>query len=222
MCQTLGAMVQVHYLLGLRPDELCQMTVGSINRTKDPELWYYDLDYHKTKKYIGKKEIPLSKPVQELICPYLQGKTSGATVFSPRTAQAERNTEKRASRKTPVTPSQKKRDATRMANPSDRVGDSYTPDSYRRAVDYAIKKANRHLPDDQKVPHWFPYLLRNSCATRIEEEFGLDESQAQLAHKTADMTRRYSRAQLRIRERVARKQQANPFAGNSEESEGKR
>ena len=222
-CPTIAAMIQTQYLLGLRPDELCRMTVGSINRTKAPDLWYYDLDYHKTRKHIGKKEIPLSKAVQALIAPFLIGKEHNQAVFSPIQAQAERNAEKRANRKVKkITPSRAARDAARAENPAKRIGEFYNPHSYRTAVLHAIRKGNKALPDEQKIPHWFPYLLRNSCATRIEEDFGLDESQAQLAHRTADMTRRYSRAQLRIRERVARKQQANPFADNSEESEGKR
>jgi hypothetical protein len=49
-----------------------------------------------------------------------------------------------------------------------------------------------------------------------ELEIGLDESQALLAHKTADMTRRYSKAQLRIREKLARNRQ-NPFENPPEE-----
>jgi len=57
---------------------------------------------------------------------------------------------------------------------------------------------------------WTPYRLRNSAATTIELNNGLDAAQAQLGHKSADMTRRYSKAQLRKREQLARVQ-VNPF-----------
>jgi integrase len=74
-------------------------------------------------------------------------------------------------------------------------------------VKYAIEKGNRH---GQKIPHWTPYLLRNSAATEIELEHGLDKAQAQLGHTTADMTKRYSSAQLKMREQLAQNRR-NPF-----------
>ena len=72
---------------------------------------------------------------------------------------------------------------------------------------YAIEKGNRH---GQKIPHWTPYLLRNSAAAAIELEHGLDNAQTQLGHTSANMTKRYSRAQLEQRENLARKRK-NPF-----------
>ena len=79
---------------------------------------------------------------------------------------------------------------------------------------YAIEKANRH---GVKVPHWSPYALRRSAATDIEAKIGLDEAQAQLGHTSADMTRRYSKAQLQIREKLARDRQ-NPFESEPDAS----
>ena len=57
---------------------------------------------------------------------------------------------------------------------------------------------------------WSPYLLRNSNATMVELEHGLDAAQAQLGHTSANTTRRYSKAQLRIRETLAHNRR-NPF-----------
>jgi len=84
------------------------------------------------------------------------------------------------------------------------------PTVRRKAIEYGIKRGNKVLPEEEKIPHWYPYLLRHSAATMTELEIGLDESQALLAHKTANMTRRYSKAQLKIREKLARNRQ-NPF-----------
>ena len=106
----LRAMVQVQYLTGSRPSEIFKMRVGEIDRNRGNGLWYYVPKSHKTKKHIGKKEIPLGEPEQKLIAPYLEGKKPTEAVFSPRTAQEERNTENRANRKTKRTPSQKARD----------------------------------------------------------------------------------------------------------------
>jgi len=56
---TLRAMVQVQYLTGCRPSEIFNMRVGEIDRSRGNGLWYYVPKHHKTKKHIGKKEIPL-------------------------------------------------------------------------------------------------------------------------------------------------------------------
>jgi integrase len=210
---TVRTMVMVQFLTGMRPSELCKMTVGSIDRSnrKSNGLWYYNMGSHKTEQHIGKKSIPLSIAVQALIAPLLEGKKPESSVFSPKAAMAEHHAEMRANRKTRIPPSQQERDRLRAENPSDRIGDFYDSDSYRRAIAYAIKKANRQLPADQQIEWWFPYRLRNTTATHIEEEYGLDEAQAQLGHTSADMTRRYSRAQLKKREELALKQ-VNPFA----------
>ena len=71
---TVAAMVMLQWLTGMRPSEICKMTVGDIAQTLDSELWYYVLGSHKTEKHIGKKSIPLGKPEQELLAPYLIGK----------------------------------------------------------------------------------------------------------------------------------------------------
>ena len=211
MFPTVAAMVQVQRLTGMRPGEVIKMRVGEIDRSRDNGLWYYIPESHKTEEHIGKKPIPLGKPEQELIAPYLVGKKPSAAVFSPRTAMEEWKTERRANRKTKIPPSQQERDRKRAENPTDRVGDFYDSDSYRQAVEYAITKGNKVLPEGETIPDWTPYQLRHTAATAIELEHGLDEAQAQLGHTSANMTKRYSKAQLTQREKLARKR-VNPFA----------
>ena len=201
LAPVVAAMVVVQWLTGMRPSEVFKMRVGDIDRNRKNGLWYYVPESHKTEEHIGKKPIPLGKPEQDLIAPYLVGKKPEEAVFSPRTAVQERAAQARARRKSPLTPSQLAR--TKRQN----VGEFYDKDSYRRAVEYGIKKGNRH---GQTIPHWTPYLLRNSAATAIELEHGLDEAQAQLGHTSADMTRRYSAAHLKQREKLARSRN-NPF-----------
>jgi len=60
---------------------------------------------YKTARFIGKIVFPLGKPEQELIAPYLEGKQADNAIFSPRQAMAERKIEKRAHRKTKISPS---------------------------------------------------------------------------------------------------------------------
>ena len=104
-----------------------------------------------------------------------------------------------------------------MANPRASFHESYDRNSYRRAIQYAVKKANKILPDDRQIPNWFPYQNRHSTATFIEEKEGLDESQAVLGHTSADMTKRYAKARERIQKRVAL-EQTNPFEETEEEA----
>jgi integrase len=217
MPPTLRAMVQLQRMLGMRPNEIFKMRVGDIDKTWKPGLWCYVPGSYKTSEFVGKIEFPLGRPEQELITPYLKGKKPAEAIFSPRTAQAERFAEKRANRKTKIPPSQAARDKVRATKPS-RISEFYNSDSYRQAIEYAIEKGNRQLPEDQQIPHWFPYLLRNAAATDIEMEHGLDASQAQLGHTTADMTKRYSRAQLRQREKLARNRR-NPFQTNEKKAD---
>jgi integrase len=207
LAPVVAAMVVIQYLTGMRPSEVFNMRVGDIDRSRKNGLWYYTPESHKTEEQIGKKPIPLGKPEQKLIAPYLEDKKPEAAVFSPRTAMRERAAKARENRKSKLTPSQQERDAKRAEKNTSKVREFYDRSSYRNTIRYAIIKGNRH---GVKIPHWSPYLLRNSAATAIELEHGLDEAQAQLGHTTADMTKRYSAAQLKQREKLAHSRM-NPF-----------
>jgi len=77
-------MVQIQWLTGMRPSEVFNMRVSDIDRSRKNGLWYYVPGSHKTEEHIGKKPIPLGKPEQKLIAPYLIGKKPESAVFSPR------------------------------------------------------------------------------------------------------------------------------------------
>jgi integrase len=214
MPPTLRTMVQLQRILGMRPSEIFRMRVGDIDTTRGNGLWYYVPGSYKTSRFVGKIVFPLGKPEQELIAPYLEGKTPEAAVFSPRTAIAERNAEKRANRKTKISPSQAARDAERAANPRE-YKEFYTQPAYRQAIEYAIAKGNRQLPSDEQIPHWYPYQLRHSASTATELAHSDEDAQALLGHRTVNMTKRYTHTQLARREALARNRK-NPF--ESEES----
>ena len=155
MPPTLRAMVQLQRILGMRPSEVIKMRVGDVDTTRGNGLWYYVPGSYKTARYVGKIVFPLGKPEQNLIAPYLVGKTPEAAVFSPNAAQAERNAEKRANRKTKISPSQAARDKARAAKFT-RYGELYDHRSYRQAIIHAITKGNKILPEEQRIPHWSP------------------------------------------------------------------
>ena len=228
---TVKAMIILQRLIGARPGEIFRMRVGDIDRTRGNGLWYYKPGSYKTERYVGDIEFPLGIPEQKLLEPLLIGKKPDAAVFSPRVAMQERNAVRRANRKSKTA----SRDEQRVGNPGEQLSEFYDRHSYCHAVEYAIKRGNRELRkeaeekagrelsekefDKIKIPRWTPYQLRNSAATEMELERGLDESQALLAHKSANMTRRYSKAQLRIREKLAR-ERVNPFTETEESNTG--
>jgi integrase len=197
-------MVQIQGMTGMRPTEVCIMRVGDIDRSGD--VWKYRPKDHKTEEYIGKKVVHLGKDEQVLIAPYLIGKTAGQAVFSPRTAMAERNAERRANRKSKITPSQAERNRQRAEKPV-RYEEFYDASSYRKAIGHAIAKAKR---EGVVIPHWTPYQLRHGAGTRAEKEHGLDAAQALLAHTSAQMTKRYAHGRQSITENMARNRR-NPF-----------
>ena len=125
-------MVQVQWLTGMRPSEVFNMRVGDIDRSRGNGLWYYS-PKHKTEEHIGEKPIPLGKPEQKLITPYLIGKKSVDSVFSPKTATMERAIEARVNRKSKRTPSQRERDAKRAEQNANKVGDFYDKGSSGKA-----------------------------------------------------------------------------------------
>ena len=209
MSPTLRAMVIVQRLTGMRPSEVFNMRVGEIIKNVDSELWHYVKKDHKTERFIGKKAIPLGRPEQELIAPYLAGKTPEQAVFSPRTAMQEHGVERRANRKTKISPSQAAQEKARATKPSP-YSEFYSKYSYRQAIIHAIEKGNRQLPEEDQIPHWFPYQLRHSAATATELAHSDEDAQALLGHTSVNMTKRYAHNQLTRREELARKRH-NPF-----------
>ena len=208
----LQVMVQIQGLHGMRPGEVCRMRVGEIDRSKEQKtgFWYYIPASHKTQKKTGKKTVfPLGKYEQELLLPYLEGKSAEAAVFSPAQAVKERAAERRANRKTKMTPSESARKKARALKPK-QYAEFYTPDGYRKALMYGMAKANKQLPVEEQIPHWFPYQLRHAAVTITSLEHGKDAAQALAGHTSSKMTEVYDHSQLRKRERLARKRK-NPF-----------
>ncbi|MEZ5952366.1 MAG: hypothetical protein R3C12_24890 [Planctomycetaceae bacterium] len=58
-------------------------------------------------------------------------------------------------------------------------------DSYRRAIHYGIRKANRLLLAEGKpeIPRWFPLQLRHSRATELNENFGIEAAAVTLGRR---------------------------------------
>jgi integrase len=182
------AMVELQRLTGIRPGEVCTMRTIDIDMAG--RIWIYAPGRHKTEHHGRERRIYLGPMAQEILRPLLRAELS-AYLFSPAEATAERLSEMRRNRKTRVQPSQQSRAKNR---PKKRPGDTYTSESYRRAVAYGIRKANaeRAKRDESEIPTWHPHQLRHSAATRLRREFNLDTARAVLGHSSTAVTELYA------------------------------
>ncbi len=126
----------------------------------------------------------------EIVKPWLRAELE-AFLFSPAEAMAEKRAEQRLERKTPVQPSQRDR---RRARPKKRPGERYDTDSYRRAINYGVKRANEIRAEKQEpeIPSWHPHQLRHNAATLLRREFNIDVARAVLGHAAPAITERYA------------------------------
>jgi integrase len=216
---TVATMAQVQRLALMRPNEVCRMRVGDIDRSREDGIWIYAPPKHKGTWRGHQRIIPLGELEQALILPYLENKTPDQAVFSPKTAMLEKKAKDAAHRKTKVFPGQVERAARHAANPKLRVGEHYTPQSYANAIKRAVEMANRSLPDDQKIPHWTPYQLRHAGVTELvyENDGNLDVARAVAGQKSIVVTQRYNHAdvQVAIRQAKQRKNKAKTLSQNT-------
>ena len=201
-----SAMVQVQLLTGMRPSEVIDMRPELIDRSSD--VWIYEPDKHKNKWRGHNRCVPLGPKAQKVLQPFMQREAS-KHLFSPQEAEEFRNNKRAENRNrtTPVFPCElrareKRREASRKHKSKRPKGDRYTPDSYRRAIDYGIKKANRILsrtkPSCPSLPNWSPYQLRHTYATEMRKNHGVEAAQIGLGHARTNIVDVYAEKNLQL------------------------
>ena len=186
----------------MRPNEVCRMRVGDIDKSRKDGIWLYKPELHKGTWLERDKVVPLGKPEQALIAPYLEGKLPEQVVFSPKTAALEKaNTKNTTSRTVKAKRCGQKATPTRVTN------EHYESTTYARSIKRAIKRANRSLPKDQQIPHWTPYQLRHAGVTELilENDGDRDIARAVAGQKTISITQGYNHADLKIAIEQAKK-----------------
>ncbi|MCE5278842.1 MAG: site-specific integrase [Planctomycetaceae bacterium] len=187
---TLGAMIRLHWLTGMRPGEVC--TIRPCDITFKEKYWLYIPQRHKCEHLDQARVVPLGPQAQEILAPWIK-EDPEAYCFSPQESEQWRKETRRAERKTPLYPSHLKHlAAKRKAEPKRPAGDVFDAGSYRHAIHNAIDRANADLPADKQVPYWHPHQLRHSWATRIRQEFGVEATSAGLGHTNIDTTELYA------------------------------
>ena len=175
--QVVADMVRLQRLTSARPGEVCILQPGLVDRTDD--VWEFSPAQHKTERFDKERVIFIGPQAQAILVPYLL-RSDTSYCFSPAESEAQRNRERRDSRKSPLTPSQEarkpKKDRKRPP------GDRYTTDSYRCAIHRACDKAFPP-PDDldveakkqwQKRHRWSPNRLRHTGSTEIRRKYGVE------------------------------------------------
>jgi integrase len=194
-------MIQLQRLTGMRPCEVVLIRKCDIDMSG--EIWIYTPMEHKNSWRGHERNIPLGPKSQNLLQTFLDQEL-GAYLFSPKQAERERNLHKRQQRKTPMTPSQKKRK--RKKHPRKSAGDHYDTASYRRAIKYGIAQLNKQLAREGKtpIPDWYPLQLRHSRATELNEMFGIEAAAVSLGHAHAEVTKVYAERNLKLAIKVAK------------------
>ena len=184
-------MVRVQRLTGARPGEVCKLRPADIDRTN--AVWTWKPPHHKTSWREKDRVISVGPRAQQILMKYLL-RDAAAYCFSPIEAERRRSQLRRLARKSPLTPSQRKRKPKR--NGRRRPRDCYDAASYRHAITRAVVELNaerlRQDPTAAKVEDWSPNQLRHAAATEIRRKFGLEAAQVVLGHSSADITQVYA------------------------------
>ena len=181
-------MVVVQRRTGMRPGEVCAMRWCDIDDSG--EIWVYRPPNHKTAHRGMVRSVPIGPIAQDVLRRYRLRHPDSA-IFSPAQSEQLRKQELRRARLTPLTPSQRGRDAMRARNAVARrrpPRDEYTPVSYRRAIQRCCERAG--------IEPWFPYQLRHTAATVARELQGLDAAWALMGHEKPDTTLIYAEQRL--------------------------
>jgi integrase len=186
------AMIELQRVTGMRSGEVCAMRTCDINAQGN--VWTYTPARHKTQYRGHVRTVYLGPKAQAIIRPWLRVDLQ-ASLFQPTEAEAWRREQRHAARKTPLSCGNKP-GSNRKPKPRWRPGTGYTPQSYGKAILYAIQKCNRSRRErgEPEIPHWHPHQLRHNAATHFRREYGLEVARVLLGHKTAAITEIYAEA----------------------------
>lgn len=169
---TVATMIQVQFLCGMRPQDVCGMTTGALDQSGD--VWIYRPQHHKNSHRGQQLAKAVPQQAQDLIRPLLR-KDPDEPLFSPLdTKRHFNNAGKKA------------------------VRGPYTTASYGKSIIYAIAKAAKAKVT---IPHWSPNQLRHSIGTEVRRTSGIEAAQAYLGHSKPDATLIYAeRTEQALRE----------------------
>ncbi|MBQ6616316.1 MAG: site-specific integrase [Thermoguttaceae bacterium] len=196
---TVRDMVIIQRQNALRPNEVCYLRVGDIDRSG--EFW--------TVMKLTKTKVPMiikfCESDRKIIERRIRNKGADEFIFTPAESMQETWRLRASQRKTPVQPSQRKRAELAATSKLDSFAQSYSPSSYRNAIRYAIQKARRH---GESIPFWTPYQLRHTAVTVTSYEHDRETASLLAGHTNLITTSIYEHKMERVKEDLARERQA--------------
>lgn len=220
-----AAMVELQWLTGMRPGEVCIMRRVDIEVGEGRDaVWLYYPSEHKLEHKGKQRIVPLGPLAQAVLRPFMD-RPADAPLFSPAEADAERRAARLARRKPQPFPSWYK---TPKAGHAKRMGVVYGEAAYRKAIHHACRLAwpfPGHLsakrlaalsPAGQAeyaakrkawedAHRWQPNQLRHAAATRMNTQFGLEDVSVNLGHSDLRTTRIYALPDVGKAVEIARK-----------------
>lgn len=198
-------MVQLQYLCGMRPGEVCLMRPADIDQRND--IWLYRPHRHKNawRNKVLVKAIPLT--AQEILAQRLGGRAPEQYLFSPQEAvQQEIDGRPKRERKTKLYPSEAARVEREKERASRRVrrkqpGIHYTVGSYSKAVKKGFARAAKQRVE---LESFSPNQLRHAILTLISQEFGEQKAQRYAGHERLETTGLYTEIEVKEIADVAR------------------
>lgn len=187
-----AAMIELQRVAGMRSGEVCRMRTCDINT--QGTVWTYTPARHKTLYRGHSRVVYLGPKAQAIVREWLRSDLE-AYLFQPAEAEVWRRQVRHKARQTPLSCGNRP-GTNRKAKPKKQAGAGYTPQSYGRAIEYAIEKCNRQrrAQDEAEIPHWHPHQLRHNAATLYRREHGLEVARVLLGHKHAAITEIYAEA----------------------------
>lgn len=197
MTPVVAAMVEIQLLTGMRPGEVCRMRPMDLDRSR--EVWHYLPEKHKNRYRKIQRIVSIGPRGQEILTPFLL-RPAESYCFSPAEADRQRREKLTQERQTPQSCGNTV-GSNRKENPIRKPGEDYDTAAYAKAVKYAITAANRdikrkakeaEIKDPELIPHWTPYQLRHTAATKVRKEMGYETAGATLGHTNMSATAIYA------------------------------
>lgn len=174
---TIGAMIEVQRLTGMRPGELVMMRPCDIDQSG--RIWTYQPASHKTEHHEIDRQIFLGPKAQMILQPFMR-RDAQSYLFNPHETILERRKEQRMRSKKPGVRERRSFSLRSLR----RCQERYTTDTYYRAIARACERAG--------ITVWGPNRLRHNAATLLRKQFGIEAARVILGHTSSAMTEVYA------------------------------
>ena len=191
-----AAMVQIMRYANCRAQDVVSMRGRDLIRTS--EVWEYRPAIHKNQwreegSSVHARVVLLGPKCQEILRPFLDGRSPECHLFDPRESRAAYQAERAAKRTTKRTPSELHR--RRVKNPRRSPSDRYSVNTFQQT----IRKTCQRLG----VSVWTVLEVRHARATEVRASYGLEGAAASLGD-TVEAAQIYSETNRVMALRIAR------------------